>query len=218
LIAGVAFDRNGRANGNMAIEYADLNGDGLLDFVTTTYQDEMPVYYEAIDALLFTDATNVARIDSSLYPHVKWGVGAADFDNDGDNDLFIACGHFLDNILAIDDRTDVKVLNYLLANDGRGKFRNVTASAGSALQVVESSRGAAFDDLDNDGDLDFVVLNINAEATLGRNDLSPEVAQGNQRAVDWDGKQPGCGGEQGRVVCGGEGAVADAGRVCWPRL
>lgn len=171
LVAGVAFDRNGKANGNMGVEYADLNGDGRLDLVTTTYQDEMPVYYEALDAGLFTDSTNLAKIDLTLNPHVKWGVGACDFDNDGDNDLFIACGHFLDNIRAIDDRTDVKVKNYLLTNNGNGVFRNVTATAGSAMQVIESSRGAAFDDLDNDGDLDMVVLNINAEATLARNDL-----------------------------------------------
>ena len=173
LLVGVAFDRNGKANGNMGVEYADLNGDGRLDFVTTTYQDEMPVYYEALDAGLFTDSTNLAKIDLTLNPHVKWGVGACDFDNDGDNDLFIACGHFLENIRAIDDRTDVKVQNYLLANNGKGIFRNATATAGSAMQVIESSRGAAFDDLDNDGDLDMVVLNINAEATVARNELQP---------------------------------------------
>jgi hypothetical protein len=99
---------------------------------------------------------------------VKWGVAGVDFDNDADRDLFIACGHFLDNIRFIDDRTDVKVTNYLLANDGRGRFTNVTKTAGSALAVVESTRGVGFDDLDNDGDVDFVALNVNARPSLGK--------------------------------------------------
>ncbi len=94
LVAGVAFDRNGKANGNMAAEYADIGGDGRLDLLSTTYQDEMPVYYEALDAALYSDSTNVARIDPTLNPHVKWGINANDFDNDGDNDLFIAAGTF----------------------------------------------------------------------------------------------------------------------------
>lgn len=172
LLSGVALDRLGRSNGNMGVDYADFDGDGQLDLVSTTYQDEMPVLYRAVGPGLFADHSNIARIDTTLSPHVKWGVGGIDFDNDGDRDLFFACGHFLDNIRFIDDRTDVKVTNYLLANDGHGHFKNVTKEAGSALQVIESSRGAAFDDLDNDGDVDLVVLNVNSSPTLGRTESS----------------------------------------------
>lgn len=168
LLAGVAVDRSGNSNGNMGVDYADFNGDRLLDLVTTTYQDEMPVLYQAISPGVFSDSTNIARIDPALLPHVKWGVGGVDFDNDGDRDLFVGCGHFLDNIRFIDDRTSVKVTNFLLANDGRGRFTNVTKSAGSALQVIESTRGVGFDDLDNDGAVDIVALNVNARPTIGR--------------------------------------------------
>ena len=177
LIAGVAVDRLGRSNGTMGVDYADFDGDGQLDLITTTYQDEMLVLYQAVGPGLFADSTNLARIDTTLNAHVKWGVGGVDFDNDGDRDLFVACGHFLDNIRFIDDRTDVKVTNYLLANDGHGHFTNVTKEAGSALQVIESSRGAAFDDLDNDGDVDVVVLNVNARPTVGRTE-SPKGNNG----------------------------------------
>ena len=177
LIAGVAVDRLGRSNGNMGVDYADFDGDGQLDLVTTTYQEEMLVLYQAVGPGLFADSTNLARIDTTLNAHVKWGVGGVDFDNDGDRDLFVACGHFLDNIRFIDDRTDVKVPNYLLANDGQGHFTNVTKKAGTALQVIESSRGAAFDDLDNDGDVDLVVLNVNARPTIGRTE-SPKGNHG----------------------------------------
>jgi hypothetical protein len=176
LASGVAFDRYGKANGNMGIEYADINADGRLDFLTTTYQEEMPVYYECVDPGVYQDATNIAKIDSRLYSHVTWGVGAIDFDNDRDRDLFFACGHFLKNLHFIDDRTQLKVPNFLLANDGRGKFANVSSIAGSALAEVQSSRGAAFDDLDNDGDVDLVVLNVNSEPTIGIN----EVVNGNR--------------------------------------
>lgn len=168
ILAGVGFDRNGRANGNMAVEYADMNNDGLLDFLTTTYQDEMPVYFECLGPGLYSDSTNIAKIDPKLFPHVKWGVGPIDFDHDGDLDLFYACGHFLTNLRFIDDRTDVKVQNFLLANNGRGRFDNVTDEAGDFLKIVESSRSAGFDDLDNDGDIDIVVLNTNAAPSLGR--------------------------------------------------
>jgi len=169
VLAGLAFDRNGRANGNMGLDYVDLNGDQKLDIITTTYQEEMPVYYECVAPGLFSDSTNLAKIEPALFQHVTWGVGGIDFDNDSDKDLFFACGHFLPNLHLIDDRTKVKVKNFLLENNGRGKFENVTSKAGTAMQVVESTRAAGFDDLDNDGDIDFVVLNVNAQPTIGVN-------------------------------------------------
>ncbi|QDV27765.1 CRTAC1 family protein [Aureliella helgolandensis] len=169
ILWGLAFDRHGKANGNMGLDYADLDGDGELDVLTTTYQDEMPVYYQSLGEGFYSDATNVAQWSTELIAHVSWGIGAVDFDNDGDRDVMIACGHFLDNIEYIDDRTTMKVANYLLANDGRGRFVNVSGSAGSALAVVDSSRGAGFDDLDNDGAVDGVITNFNSHPTLMRN-------------------------------------------------
>ncbi len=173
VLAGIAYDRSGRANGNMGVDCADVDGDGLIDILTTTYQDEMPVLYRNSGAGIYDDATNVSRIDRSLVPHVNWGVGLIDLDNDADRDIFIACGHFMDNIRFIDDRTDMQVINYLLENDGSGRFGNVTSSAGSGLEIVDSSRGAAFDDLDNDGDIDVVVTNFNGPPTILRNETTP---------------------------------------------
>lgn len=173
-ISGVAIDRAGRANGNMGVEVADLDGDLLFDFFTTTYQDEMPVLYRQIVDGLFEDATHISKIEPKLYPHVSWGVGLEDFDNDGDKDIYIACGHFLDNIQFIDDRTKVKVRNFLLQNDGTGRFEDVTEQAGDAILLEESSRGAGFDDLDNDGRIDIVVLNSQAKPQILRNQLSSE--------------------------------------------
>lgn len=168
LIAGVAFDRNGNANSNMGVEFADLNNDQLLDIVSTTYQEELPVLYQSVAPGFFIDATIESRIDPTLLPHVNWGTGAEDFDNDGDLDLFIACGHFLDNIQYIDDRTELKNLDRLMLNDSRGRFSPAKFKSTSILSIKESSRACAFDDLDNDGDQDVVVINVNAPPTLGR--------------------------------------------------
>jgi hypothetical protein len=124
---------------------------------------------------LFDDVTNLTGAGRSAFPHVTWGNGLVDLDNDGDRDLFIACGHLLDNIHFIDDRTSFKVRNILLMNQQARSFTDVSDRCGSGLEPVESSRGAGFDDLDNDGDVDVVVLNANAAPTIIRN----ETATGN---------------------------------------
>jgi hypothetical protein len=169
LASGVACDFRGKANGNMGVDCGDIDNDGLLDLFVTTYQAEMPTLFRNLGGGLFEDATSVARISTDLFPHVKWGTGLIDFDNDGDRDLFVACGHF-DRIELVDDRTALRVPNSLLLNSGRGRFTDVSRVCGSGLAVVESSRGAAFDDLDNDGDIDGVVLNSNARPTVLRNE------------------------------------------------
>jgi hypothetical protein len=169
LTAGVAYDFYGKANSSMGVDCGDYDNDGRLDLFMTDYQAEMPVLYHNLGDGFFEDATSAAAISPDLLPHVNWGTGLVDFDRDGDRDLFIACGHF-DEIEHIDDRTAFKVRNFLLENNGRGGFRDVSRESGSGLEPVESSRGAGFDDLDNDGDVDAVVLNVEALPTVIRND------------------------------------------------
>ncbi|MFN3193161.1 MAG: CRTAC1 family protein [Aureliella sp.] len=170
VIMGVAYDQSGKPNGNMGIEPLDFNSDGWIDLFSTTYQDEMPVLYQNLGGV-FEDATRLARIDRSLVAHVNWGIGAQDFDNDGDKDLFIACGHFMDNIQFIDDRTSVQVRNYLLENRD-GTFSDVTQQAGPGLAPVASSRGACFEDMDGDGDIDAVIVNFRGRPNLLRNETA----------------------------------------------
>jgi len=169
LIAGVALDRLARPNGNMGIDCGDVDNDGLLDIFTTTYQDEMPVLYRQVASGIFEDVTNVAKIASGLLPHVTWGLGLVDFDNDTDKDLYVACGHFLDNIQHLDDRTSVKVNNFVMQNNGKGVFENVTEAVGASVEPIESSRGAAFDDLNNDGLIDVVVVNADTAPSFLQN-------------------------------------------------
>lgn len=169
LLAGVAYDFSGNQNSSMGVDCADYDNDGRLDLFMTDYQAEMPVLYHNIGGGMFEDATSSARITNDLFPHVNWGTGFADLENDGDRDLFIACGHF-DRIEEIDDRTSLRVPNYVLMNLGDGTFVDVSKRCGNGLAPVESSRGAGFDDLDNDGDVDIVILNSGAPPTVLRND------------------------------------------------
>jgi hypothetical protein len=119
---------------------------------------------------MFEDVTHVTGAGTGTFNQVSWGVGLVDFDNDGDRDLFIACGHLQDNVELWDDTTSYEERNLLLENTGHGKFVDASARSGDGLAVKLSSRGAAFDDLDNDGDIDVVVLNSRREPTLLRND------------------------------------------------
>ena len=173
VLAGLAYDFNGTANSNMGVDCADYDGDGHLDLFTTDYQAELPILYRNLGNGLYEDVSTSAKIDDDLYAHVHWGTGFADFDNDTDRDLFVACGHF-DPIELIDDRTAKKVRNYLLMNLGDGTFADVSQQCGDGMEVIASSRGAGFDDLDNDGDVDAVVLNSDSQPTVLRNDSQTE--------------------------------------------
>ena len=208
LLSGVAYDFFGKAHSTMGVDCGDVDGDGRLDLFTTGYQSEMPALYRNLGGAMFEDATSAARITGELFAHVEWGTAFVDFDNDGDQDLFVACGHF-DRIEEIDDRTSLKVANYLLMNTGAGRFVDVSKRAGTGLAPVESSRGAAFDDLDNDGDIDAVVLNSNARPTILRNESKTAHGwlqlrlQGTKHNADAVGARV-------RVFAGGKVQVAEA--------
>ncbi|OHB81720.1 MAG: hypothetical protein A2V98_22470 [Planctomycetes bacterium RBG_16_64_12] len=174
LEAGVAYDYHGRDLGSMGGDCGDYDNDGWLDFFITSYQEELPVLYRNLGNGSFEDVTLQTGAGAGCLPYVNWGTGLVDFDNDGDRDIFVAQGHLLDNVELYDDTTAYHVRNVLLMNTGDGKFVDVSNESGDGMAVKLSSRGAAFDDLDNDGDIDVVVLNSRREPTILRNDSPSE--------------------------------------------
>jgi hypothetical protein len=169
LGSGLAYNGAGEETGSMGADCGDFDNDGLLDLMMTTYQGELPVLYRNAGDGVFEDVTVSTGAGDGSFPYVNWGTGLVDFDNDGDRDIYVACGHLQDNIDLFDDSTAYRVANILLMNDGAGRFANVSSLAGDGLAVVASSRGAAFDDLDNDGDLDVVVVNSRSAPTVLEN-------------------------------------------------
>ena len=117
----------------------------------------------------FDDVGLVAGASASVLPHVTWGTGFADYDNDGDRDIFIACGHIEDNIQLYDSTTAYDCQNVVLLNTGNGRFTDVSHHRGDGLQPAMSSRGIGLDDLDNDGDIDVVILNARQKPTILEN-------------------------------------------------
>lgn len=174
LLAGIAYDYKGETQGSMGVVCADYDNDGQFDFYMTSYQDELPALYKNKGDGLFDDVTISAGAGQGTLQHVGWGNGFVDFDNDGDRDIFIATGHLYDNVDEFSDTTSYKVKNVLLENRGQGAFVDVSAAAGDGLEPVFSSRGVAFDDLDNDGDIDAVVLNSRSKPTILRNESATE--------------------------------------------
>lgn len=170
LFAGLAYDLHGQGQGTMGVECGDYDNDGRLDFYMTSYQKQWAILYRNLGRGLFEDVTHLTGAGAGTLPHVTWGTGLVDFDNDGLRDIFVACGHLQDTVDLWDDSTSYQALNLVLANIGQGKFVDVSSQAGDGLAVKLSSRGAAFEDLDNDGDIDVVVLNSRREPTLLRND------------------------------------------------
>jgi hypothetical protein len=170
LITGTAYTGDGSPSASMGVDCADYDNDGLLDFKVTSYQQQLTTLYQNLGDDFFDDVTQKTGAGSGTLTMVTWGVGFVDFDNDSYRDLFIACGHLQDNIDKYDDVTSYLQRNILLSNTGRGTFADVSRTGGSGMEVKLSSRGAGFDDLDNDGDVDVVVLNSRARPTILRND------------------------------------------------
>lgn len=170
LLIGAAYNVHGHELGSMGLDCADYDNDGWLDFFMTSYDNEMPALYRNLGGEFLEDVTFTTGAGHGARPNVNWGTGLVDFDNDGDRDLFMACGHLQDNIDAYDDTTSYRARNVLLMNTGKGRFLDVSDDAGDGMHVKLSSRGAAFDDLDNDGDTDVVIVNSRREPTILRNE------------------------------------------------
>ena len=175
LIAGVAYDRDGRTQSGMGADFGDYDNDGDFDLFMTDYQAETNPLYHNEGGGFFVDRAFAVGLAIPSLPYVSWGNLFFDFDSDGYRDLFVANGHVLDNAELFDSSSSYHQPNQLFRNagpntSGRWHFSDVSSQAGPALQMASPSRGVACGDYDNDGDSDLFVLNSNLPATLLRND------------------------------------------------
>ena len=170
LMAGVAYDAQGGEQASMGVECVDFDNDGRLDFYQTSYAKELATLHRNLGDGLFADVTLLTGAGTGTFAYVTWGTGLVDFDNDGDRDIFVATGHVQDNIERYDNAATSATPNVLLLNQGEGTFVDVSERSGDGMRGAWRSRGAAFDDLDNDGDVDAVIVNARAEPTLLRNE------------------------------------------------
>jgi hypothetical protein len=162
---GVAFGPNGEVYGNMAGDFGDFNRDGLLDLVTTRYRRQ-PISLYRNDKVSFTDAAAPMGLVQDTMAPVKWGIGFGDFDNDGWPDILIANGNF--SSLTDGMETEVKFREpiQLFRNLQGRSFEDVANQAGLNAGSLQSRRGIAFGDINNDGNLDFVVFNVDGPPSL----------------------------------------------------
>jgi hypothetical protein len=169
LLAGVAVNGQSRAQAGMGADAGDYDGDGRLDFVLTAFAHDNNTIYRNIDGRQFEDASVAARIAAPTFTRMGWGTAFFDADLDGRLDLFFANGHIFADI---DDFPQLgetfRQKNQLLINIGK-TFRDVSPRAGAGLQIARAGRGLAVGDLDDDGDLDIVVSNLDDPPTLLEN-------------------------------------------------
>ena len=171
LLAGVAFNEDGRALSSMGADARDIDNDGREDIWVVANANETFPLFRNLGKGLMMDVTYPSGIGRQAMPWTGWSNGIFDFNNDGWKDLFAACSAIDDNTEQFSDRK-AKQSNRVLANLGNLRFADVSARAGVSFQQAGAHRGAAFGDFDRDGRVDAVVTRIGERAELFRN-ISP---------------------------------------------
>jgi enediyne biosynthesis protein E4 len=163
LLAGCAVNRNGQAEAGMGVDAGDFDGNGTDDIFITHLMDETNTLYLNLGEGLFEDRTREAGLGMPGRRFTGFGTFFFDYDNDGWLDLFVANGAVQLLPLGQPDQ--------LFRNTGKGSFVEIVDGLGPEFSLLEVGRGAAFGDVDNDGDTDFLVMNNNGPARLFLNQV-----------------------------------------------
>ncbi len=168
LLAGVAVDAAGVAKADMGVDAGDFDNDGDEDLFTTVLTGEGSTLYVNDGTGLFEDRSAAAGVRAASLPYTGWGAAWLDADNDGRLDLLSVNGLVWQDLDALgpDNPYPYQQRNQLLRNAGDGRFEDVTARAGAAFDAAAISRGAAFGDVDNDGDVDVLIANADGRPRL----------------------------------------------------
>lgn len=168
VVSGAGYDENGKLYAGMGIDIGDYDNDGNMDvFITTLSNETYPLYHNDSD-LSFTYTTNSTGVGQITLLYSGWGTRFIDVNNDGLRDLLVAQSHVLDTIEKTNPYLKHKQPPLLMLNTGNG-FVNVSATAGRPFSNDYVGRGAAFGDLNNDGQVDVAIANLDGPPLILRN-------------------------------------------------
>jgi hypothetical protein len=178
LVIGWAVDENGVEQGSMGISIGDYDRDGRLDLVVTNFSEQYNTIYRRSAEGAFTDVSRATKTAAASMPLVGWGVKFFDYDHDGWLDLLIVNGHVYPQIEGAYPGGEYRQRKLFYRNLRNGSFEDISNDAGEALKERRASRGAAFGDYDEDGDVDLIVNDLDGPPMLLRND-------GGSKAGNW---------------------------------
>ena len=178
LVLGADLSGDGQELGSMGVDMGDYDHDGRLDIFVTEFVDQADtLYHQGADG--FTDVSVSSRIAQSSRPYVGWGTAFFDMDNDGWLDIFVANGHVYPQVDTIPNAAHFRQPMLLFRNHRDGTFEEVGTAAGLNSIPLQSRRGAAFGDINNDGCVDIVTLNWGEPPSL----LMNHCQNGNHRVL-----------------------------------
>jgi hypothetical protein len=172
IAAGCAYSQDGKPQAGMGVAVGDYDRNGTVDLFKTNFAGDTSTLYSNDGKGLCEDRTFTAGIGLNTR-WLGWGVAFVDLDNDGWLDLFLVNGHVYPEVEQLKSEAGYKQRKVVYRNLGNGRFEDVSVSLGPPITTPAAGRGAAFADLDNDGDIDVVVNNMHAPPDLFRLDLAP---------------------------------------------
>jgi hypothetical protein len=170
MVAGVAFSEAGVARAGMGVDAADYDGSGRPSVVIGNFSNEMMALYHNEGTGLFIDEAPRSAIGRASLLTLTFGCFFFDYDLDGRLDVFAVNGHVADDISRVQPRVTYEQPAHLFRNLGSHQFQEVSRDVGAALQRPIVGRGAAYGDIDNDGDPDLLLTTNHGPAILLRND------------------------------------------------
>ena len=168
---GAALSDDGTEQAGMGIAVGDYDLDGNLDLFKTHFSDDTSILYHNDGTGNFTDVTNKSGVAVETR-YISWGTGFADFDNDGLPDLAVVTGSVYPEVERKFPRYPLKTPRMIFRNLGNSRFEELIEEAGPGIAAPHCSRGCAFGDFDNDGDVDMLIANLNEPPSLLRNDVA----------------------------------------------
>ena len=169
LTSGVGYGEYGNVQAGMGLAVGDYDRDGRLDILKTHFADDVPALYRSLGGGLFEDAASQIGL-AVQNRHVEWGAGMPDLDNDGWPDIVYITGHVYPEVERLLPQYPHRGPRMVFQGQEGKRFEDVSARSGTGVTVAHSSRGAAFGDYDDDGDIDVLVMNMNEPPSLLRNE------------------------------------------------